>query len=75
MALRAGRTRTAPGAVQPTSMKMGAVTSGFVRRGDTKNSEGLPTPSMKFRRRAWLSFQRALDPLAPPKRLPTKRPH
>ena len=57
------------------NMKKGAVTSGFVRRGDTKNSEGLPAPSMKFRRRAWLSFQRALDPLAPPKRLPTKRPH
>ena len=32
-----------------------------------------PTPSMRFRRRAWLEFQRALDPLAPPRRLPMKR--
>jgi hypothetical protein len=36
-------------------------------------SEGLPTASMQFRRRAWLQFQRALDPLAPPKPLPMKR--
>jgi hypothetical protein len=28
---------------------------------------------MQFRRRAWLQFQRALDPLAPPKQLPMKR--
>jgi hypothetical protein len=55
-------------------MKKGAVTSGLVGRGDTKNTEGLPTPSMQFRRRAWLTFQRALDPLASPKKLPT-RPH
>ena len=45
----------------------------LVDRGDTTETEGLPTPSMRFRRRAWLEFQRALDPLAPPKRLPTKR--
>ncbi|HJU37765.1 MAG TPA: hypothetical protein VJ716_10160 [Gaiellaceae bacterium] len=31
---------------------------------------GLPQPSGRFRRRAWLAFQRALDPLAPPKELP-----
>jgi len=30
----------------------------------------LPAPTPQFRRRAWLAFQRALDPLAPPKRLP-----
>jgi hypothetical protein len=28
----------------------------------------LPRPTMRFRVRAWLEFQRALDPLAPPKR-------
>ncbi|HEY3551721.1 MAG TPA: hypothetical protein VGK69_11790 [Gaiellaceae bacterium] len=31
---------------------------------------GLPHPSQRFRRRSWLAFQRALDPLAPPKELP-----
>jgi hypothetical protein len=31
---------------------------------------GLPLPTLRFRRRAWLAFQRALDPLAPQKRLP-----
>jgi hypothetical protein len=29
----------------------------------------LPRPTTRFRRRAWLVFQRALDPLAPPKPL------
>jgi hypothetical protein len=51
----------------------------LVGRGDTIDLEGLPTPSMRFRRKAWLEFQRALDPLAPPKRLPLRllmrRPH
>ncbi len=28
-----------------------------------------PLPSASYRRRAWLEFQRALDPLAPPKPL------
>jgi len=32
-----------------------------------------PLPSGRFRRRAWLDFQRALDPLAPPKPLPLQR--
>jgi len=27
----------------------------------------LPKPTTAFRRRAWLQFQRAIDPLAPPK--------
>jgi hypothetical protein len=31
---------------------------------------GLPHPTLRFRRLAWLAFQRALDPLAPPKQLP-----
>ena len=29
----------------------------------------LPRPRLQFRRRAWLEFQRTLDPLAPPKPL------
>ena len=29
--------------------------------------EVLPRPSSHFRKRAWLEFQRALDPLARPK--------
>jgi hypothetical protein len=29
----------------------------------------LPLPTAQFRRKAWLAFQRALDPLAPPKAL------
>jgi hypothetical protein len=31
----------------------------------------LPAPTPGFRRRAWLTFQRALDPLGPPRKLPT----
>jgi hypothetical protein len=49
----------------------------LVGRGDTQHQRGtndMPSPTMQFRRRAWLEFQRALDPLAPPKRLPMKRP-
>ena len=34
----------------------------------------LPTPSASYRRRAWIEFQRALDPLAPIKPLPPPRP-
>jgi hypothetical protein len=30
----------------------------------------LPRPTMQYRRHAWLDFQRALDPLAPPHPLP-----
>jgi hypothetical protein len=32
-----------------------------------------PKPSASYRRRAWLEFQRALDPLAPIKPLPPRR--
>jgi hypothetical protein len=49
-------------------------TSKLVGRGDTNEDQSLPSPSMQFRRRAWLEFQRALDPLAPPKPMPMKRP-
>jgi hypothetical protein len=49
-------------------------TSELVDRGNTKRTDDeLPQPSMQFRRRAWLHFQRALDPLAQPKPLPMKR--
>jgi hypothetical protein len=32
-------------------------------------SEAAPLPTAQFRRRAWLEFQRALDPLGPPRPL------
>ena len=33
----------------------------------------LPRPTVSYRRRAWLEFQRAIDPLAPPKPLPREQ--
>jgi len=33
----------------------------------------LPRPTTSFRRRAWLQFQRALDPLAKPRRFRIER--
>jgi hypothetical protein len=33
----------------------------------------LPRPNPRFRRRAWLAFQRALDPLARPRPLRLRR--
>jgi hypothetical protein len=48
--------------------------SELVGRGNTKRTaDEFPQPSTQFRRRAWLHFQRALDPLAQPKPLPMKR--
>jgi hypothetical protein len=35
-----------------------------------QGEKGVPTPSAQFRLRAWREFQKALDPLAPPKALP-----
>lgn len=35
----------------------------------------LPLPTASYRRRAWLQFQRALDPLAPVKPLPPRPRH
>jgi hypothetical protein len=32
----------------------------------------LPHPTNRFRHRSWLAFQRALDPLAPPRPLPAE---
>jgi hypothetical protein len=37
------------------------------------DEKSLPVPSASYRRRAWIEFQRALDPLAPIKRLPPPR--
>jgi hypothetical protein len=34
-----------------------------------KRPKGLPKPTTSFRRRAWMEFQKAIDPLAPPKPL------
>jgi hypothetical protein len=45
----------------------------LVDRGDESNSWQPPTPTARFRRRAWLAFQRALDPLASPRPLPTQK--
>jgi hypothetical protein len=45
---------------------------GHSKTGKTKNREwdvNLPKPTASYRRRAWLEFQRALDPLAPVKQL------
>ena len=43
-----------------------------VRRGDEASTRALPAPTPQFRRRAWRTFQRALDPLARPRPLPTR---
>jgi len=40
----------------------------------TPDRTSLPAPSASYRRRAWIEFQRALDPLAPIKPLPPPRP-
>ena len=53
---------------------MGASDTGkLVGRGSELKGRELPKPTAQFRRRAWLLFQRALDPLAPPRPLPTKK--
>jgi hypothetical protein len=56
------------------AFKRGDTSKLVVARGDTTRATeaDLPLPTMRFRRRAWLLFQRALDPLAPPKELPTE---
>ena len=42
---------------------------------DKLPQESLPRPTTSYRRRAWLEFQRAIDPLAPPKPLRIERRH
>jgi hypothetical protein len=44
-----------------------ANTDGFERAGTRDLMKGLPQPTTAFRRRAWLQFQRALNPLSPAK--------
>jgi hypothetical protein len=39
---------------------------------DAQTRPLLPQPSPLFWRQAWIKFQRALDPLAPPKSLPVR---
>jgi hypothetical protein len=36
-------------------------------------TDGLPRPTVQFKLRAWRAFQRALDPLAPPRPYPRER--
>jgi hypothetical protein len=43
-------------------------------RGQEAKQVQLPVPSASYRRRAWVQFQRALDPLARIKPLPPPRP-
>jgi hypothetical protein len=38
-------------------------------RDEERPGKKIPLPTAQFRRRAWIDFQRALDPLAPPKPL------
>jgi hypothetical protein len=44
---------------------------GVLRGVQSADLAGLPFPTQRFRHRAWLAFERALDPLAPPKPLPS----
>jgi hypothetical protein len=46
-----------------------------VEREVERARDRVPHPTPYFRRRAWLEFQRALDPLAPPKPLRGRRQH
>lgn len=43
-------------------------------RAEEEQQLKLPLPTASYRRRAWVQFQRALDPLAPIKPLPPPRP-
>jgi hypothetical protein len=42
-------------------------------QGNEQDKVKLPAPTTSYRRRAWVQFQRALDPLAPIKPLPPPR--
>jgi hypothetical protein len=59
-------------------LKMGnqaTETNGGMRRALNRVRCFLPRPTPQFRRRSWLEFQRALDPLAAPKPLRGRRQH
>jgi len=38
-------------------------------------NDAIPLPTAQFRRQSWIAFQRALDPLAPPRPLRQPRHH
>ena len=40
---------------------------------DVLEEGSMPRPTVQFKRRAWLAFQRAIDPLARPKPLPPQQ--
>jgi len=44
-----------------------------VDRGDEPHDDDLPAPTLRFRHESWRAFQKALDPLARPRPLPTQR--
>jgi hypothetical protein len=48
-------------------MRIGRSRTGGSERAEPRDLKGLPQPTTAFRRRAWLRFQRALDPLSTPK--------
>ena len=45
----------------------------FDRLHEVARREALPAPTLTFRHKAWLAFQRALDPLASPRLLRLRR--
>jgi hypothetical protein len=45
----------------------------MVMRSGTGKNRPVPEPTQRFRHQAWRAFQKALDPLAPPRRLPTEK--
>jgi hypothetical protein len=54
-----------PSAVYPLKM----ANQGWRKAQKQELHKGVPAPTASFRRRAWLQFQRALDPLASPRPL------
>ena len=40
---------------------------------EQRGRKEIPAPTEQFRLRAWREFQKALDPLAPPKPLPQRK--
>jgi hypothetical protein len=66
------RTRAPPAVVYPFEMAKDFPQPDRGGRCGVRSADpaGLPHPTQRFRREAWLAFQRALDPLARPKPLP-----
>jgi hypothetical protein len=55
-------------------MGFGKQTLSAARRTTKAEDAKVPAPTASYRRRAWVQFQRALDPLAPIRPLPPPRP-